>query len=210
MKRSPIIFIVDDDPDVRKGLRHLLCASGYDAEAFDSAEEFLSHHDFSRPGCVICDVAMPGLDGLALQRRLVDSGSARPMIFLTGRGTIPGSVRAMKEGAVDYLTKPVEEADLLRVVRMALDRDRTTRAVRGQLDELTDREQDVLRRVAEGHLNKQIASDLGVAERTVKFHRRNLMRKLGFTSAAKLTRFGIQAALLDRRRSVATKSPPKP
>ncbi|MDB6092862.1 MAG: hypothetical protein JWM32_424 [Verrucomicrobia bacterium] len=190
------VFVVDDDPRVLKALRHLLQASGYVVEASASAEHFLQHYDPDRPGCVICDIAMPGLDGHALQRTLKASGCQRPIIFLTGHGSISGSVQAIKEGAEHYFTKPVKEKDLLVVVHSAIERDAQYRKVRQRCRSLTKRERAVLKRVAEGRLNKQIAAEFGVTERTIKFHRANLTRKIGITSPAKLSQFAAEAGLI--------------
>ncbi|MCX6944240.1 MAG: response regulator [Opitutales bacterium] len=163
---------MDDDVRVLKALRHLLQTAGYAVRDFAAPEIFLRQHDLARPGCVICDMAMPGMNGLALHRALKVQGCRRPFIFLTGHGTIPGSVQAIQEGAVSYLTKPVDAAVLFV------------------------REREVLAHIATGQLNKQIAGSCGVAERTIKFHRANLMRKLGLTTAARLGGWVIQSGLL--------------
>ncbi len=190
------IFIVDDDVRVLKALRHLLQTAGYAVRDFAAPEIFLRQHDLARPGCVICDMAMPGMNGLALHRALKVQGCRRPFIFLTGHGTIPGSVQAIQEGAVSYLTKPVDAAVLFPTLRTALQRDAEVRAMQVQLSSLTVREREVLAHIATGQLNKQIAGSCGVAERTIKFHRANLMRKLGLTTAVRLGGWVIQSGLL--------------
>src|SRR5579863_3165487 len=173
------VFIVDDAREVRTGLSRLLVAAGYRVRAFESAGSFLKEHDAEVPGCLLLDVCMPGLSGLELQRTLVDSpGGARPIVFLTGRGDVQTSVHAMKEGAVDFLTKPVEDTQLFAAVDQALKRDaeqRLEKAIRDTIQRrlamLTPRERQVMAHVIRGRLNKQIAADLGTGEKTVKVHR---------------------------------------
>ncbi len=190
---SQRVFVVDDEPAVRKSLWRLLRSAGFEVEAFESPEEFLRALPPDSPGCAILDVSMPGLDGLALQRELEARGSALPIVFLTGRADIPQSVQAMKRGAVDFLTKPVEAELLLRAVRQALEKDRAGRAVaedladiRRRLATLTIREREVLEGVVSGRLNKQIGGDLGISEKTVKVHRGRVMEKMGAASLAEL------------------------
>ncbi len=187
------VFVVDDEPAVRKSLWRLLRSAGFEVEAFASPEEFLRALPPDSPGCAILDVSMPGLDGLALQRELESRGSALPIVFLTGRADIPQSVQAMKSGAVDFLTKPVEGELLLSAVRQALEKDRAGRAVaeeladiRRRLATLTAREREVLGGVVSGRLNKQIGGDLGISEKTVKVHRGRVMEKMGAASLAEL------------------------
>src|SRR5690242_16633033 len=158
------VFLVDDDPRVVAALARLLRAADFEVHKFSSAEEFLQEHAVSTPGCAVLDVAMPGMDGIELQRRLMNTGSKRPIVFLTARGDIPMSVQAMKKGAVDFLTKPVSAPKLLTAVHLALDRDRADRLARAELAEiearlatLTPRENEILRFVIAGLLNKQIA-----------------------------------------------------
>lgn len=196
------VFVVDDDPAVRKSLSRLLRSAGIEALAFGSPEEFLRHLDSDAAGCAILDVAMPGLDGLALQRELSSRQCALPVIFLTGHGDIPKSVQAMKDGAADFLTKPVEDRVLLGAVRRALEADRAAREdhrqlgkIRVRLGALTSREREVLEGVVAGRLNKQIAGDLGIAEKTVKVHRGRVMEKMGASSVADLVRLADRAGI---------------
>jgi FixJ family two-component response regulator len=202
------VFIVDDAREVRMGLSRLLAAAGYQVRAFESAACFLQDHDPEAPGCLLLDVCMPGLSGLDLQRTLVSSPGARPIVFLTGRGDIQTSVHAMKEGAVDFLTKPVEDVQLFAAVDQALKRDaeqRLERAIRDTIQKrlamLTPRERQVMAHVIRGRLNKQIAADLGTGEKTVKVHRARVMSKMVARSVAELVQLaahvgvGIEPAL---------------
>lgn len=191
------VFLVDDDPAVLKlkGVSRVLRSARLDVATFGSPSEFLEQHDPHAPGCLVLDVAMPGLNGLELQEALTLQGSAIPIIFLTGRGDIPMSVQAMKGGAVDFLTKPVHDEDLLKAVHAALEKDRINRLVRAQLEDiqgrlatLTPREREVLTHVVSGRLNKQIAYDLGAAEKTIKIHRARVMDKMKVKSVAELVR----------------------
>lgn len=188
-----VVWIVDDDESVLRGLARLLQSEGYEARGFADPAAFLAAHDPSMHGCAIVDLGLPGLDGLALQERLLAQDDSRPLIFLTGLGTIPSAVQAIRAGAVDFLSKPVEAEQLLAAVRTALDRDaviRSARAVmnslRDRLSLLTPREREVLDEVVAGRLNKQIADRLGAAEKTIKVHRGRLMRKMGVRSVAEL------------------------
>jgi FixJ family two-component response regulator len=199
---APTVFVVDDDPSILRALTRLLRAGGHAVSTFRSPREFLAQHDPAVPGCVVLDLAMPGLNGLELQTALAASGCQRPIIFVSGHGDIPSSVRAMKAGAVDFLTKPVSEEILLAAIRRAIERDRLMRRARAELqaigerlDTLTPREREVLQHVVAGQLNKQIAADLGTVEKTVKVHRSRVMEKMGVRSVADLVRmaerFGI-------------------
>jgi FixJ family two-component response regulator len=199
------VFLVDDDARVRKSVSRLLTANGRDVRAFASAEEFLAAHDSATPGCAVFDVAMPGIDGLGLQRALSAEGAQRPVIFLTGKGDIPTSVTAMKAGAIDFLTKPVRDKHLLDAIARAELVDAAARhgrgelaAIRAKIETLTPREREVLSHVVAGRLNKQIAADLGTVEKTVKVHRGRVMEKLGVRSVADLVRLaekgGVQIA----------------
>jgi FixJ family two-component response regulator len=195
MSAPPTVFVVDDDASVRKALLRLLQAHGRAARGFASADEFLGAHLDDAPGCLILDVSMPGTDGLGLQRRLVEAGRDIPIVFLTGQGTVPGSVQAMKAGAVDFLTKPVGQDALLRAVDAALEKDGARRreaaeraAIRARLATLTPREREVMAHVVLGKMNKQIAALLGTAEKTIKVHRARVMQKLGVRSVADLVR----------------------
>jgi FixJ family two-component response regulator len=199
---SPRVFVVDDEPSVLKSTARLLRATGMDAETFGSAQAFLECFDPERPGCLLLDLSMPGLDGLALQQFLASRGIGLPVVFLSGRGDIPATVRAMRQGAVDFLTKPVDPGDLLAALRRALEQDRLARLaggcaaeLRARFAALTAREHQVLRNVIAGRLNKQIAADLGVTEKTVKVHRAHIMEKLAVASLPELTRLAQQAGI---------------
>lgn len=190
-----ILYVIDDDAAVCAALGRLLDAEGYRVAAFQSAETFLAQHDAHAHGCIVLDVAMPGLDGLALQQLLAERGSHMPVIFLTGRADVPTSVRAMKRGAFDFLTKPVDDSELFPAVARALERDLALRradaaraATESRLSTLTAREREVLTHVMAGRLNKQIAADLGTAEKTVKVHRARGMEKMHVRSVAELVR----------------------
>ena len=196
------VFLVDDDAGVLKALSRLLRANGYDVRPFASAEEFLEGHDAALPGCAVFDVSMPGLDGLALQQVFTAGGKQRPIIFLTGKGDIQKSVRAMKAGAVDFLTKPVREKDLLDAVARAEQEDARTRqagaevaAIEAKIANLTPREREVLSHVIAGRLNKQIAGDLGTVEKTIKVHRGRMMEKLGVHTVVDLVRLAEKAGI---------------
>jgi FixJ family two-component response regulator len=191
----PLVLIVDDDEDVRSALRELLLSVGIDASCFASTRELLHTDLEDRPGCLILDVRMPGASGLDLQQHLAVNGNARPIIFLTGYGDIAMSVQAIKAGAVDFLTKPVRDQTLLDAVAAAIEKDisqrKAVRLVKEHIDryaKLTPREREVLREVAKGRLNKQIAFDLGISEVTVKLHRGNVTRKMQATSVGQLIR----------------------
>ena len=197
-----MVFLVDDDARVLKALSRLLRAKGYDTRPFTSPQEFLAQHDAAVPGCAILDVAMPGLDGLALQQVLAAGGEQRPIIFLTGTGDIPTSVRAIKAGAIDFLTKPIKEKDLLQAIARAEEIDKEARqsrveraSIQAKIATLTPREREVLSHVVAGRLNKQIANDLGTVEKTIKFHRRRVMEKLGLRTVADLVRFAQRAGI---------------
>jgi len=196
------VFIVDDDDRVTSALSRLMRLKGYDARSYTSPQEFLAHHDSTVPGCAVLDVAMPGLDGLELQSALTGERSQRPIIFLTGKGDIPTSVRAMKAGAIDFLTKPVSNEDLLGAIARAQEHDISSRqakaelaAIQVRIATLTPRERDVLAHVLTGQLNKQIAYDLGTVEKTVKFHRSSMMKKLGVRTVADLVRLATKAGI---------------
>jgi FixJ family two-component response regulator len=196
------VFLVDDDVGVLKALSRLLRAKGYEIRSYASPQEFLAQHDATVPGCAVLDVAMPGLDGLALQQSLTAGDSHRPVIFLTGKGDIPTSVRAMKAGAVDFLTKPVNDEDLLGAIAQAEEQDMRSRQSRAELASiqakvttLTPREREVLTHVVAGRLNKQIAGDLGTVEKTIKVHRSRMMEKLGVRTVADLVRMAEKAGI---------------
>jgi FixJ family two-component response regulator len=206
------VFLVDDDTAVLKGLSRLLCAKGYEVRAFTSAQDFLDADNVAVPSCAVFDVSMPGFDGLVLQKAIADRGRQLPIIFLTGTGDIPTSVRAMKAGAIDFLTKPVKEADLLSAIARAEDVDFKNRqaqaeraVVNAKIATLTPREREVLSHVVAGRLNKQIAADLGTVEKTIKVHRGRVMAKLGMHSVADLVRLTEKAAI-SAARSLPAKS----
>lgn len=199
------IAIVDDDPGILRSLDRLLSGRGFVVRTFPSAEAFLSSYGKEPIDCALFDLAMPGLDGLKLQERLRQRGVTLPVVFLTGEGDIPASVRAIKAGAVNFLTKPVDAKELLETLRVALIEGSRTRAagkelasLRERFDRLTPRELEVLRHVIAGQLNKQIASDLGISEQTVKVHRMHITEKAGLPSVAELVRaaglLGISSA----------------
>jgi FixJ family two-component response regulator len=192
---SPTVFVVDDEAPLRRALSRLLRSVGLAVAAFASSEEFLAQYDPHTPGCLVVDLHMPAVNGLELQRILARKGSILPIIFLTGRGDIPKSVQAMKQGAIDFLTKPVNDEDLLAAVRVAIEKDHTFRQeqtdlseIRARLATLTPREREVLEYVVSGKLNKQIASDLDITESTVKVHRARVMAKMKVQSVAELVR----------------------
>jgi FixJ family two-component response regulator len=202
MDRTFTVFIVDDDAGVLKALSRLLRTRGYDVRSFTSPQEFLTQHDATVAGCAVLDVSMPGLDGLGLQRALSAAGSQRPVIFITGKGDIPTSVRAMKEGAVDFLTKPVRAQELLEAIARAEREDERSRRMRIELESiqqkivtLTPREREVLTHVVAGRLNKQIAGELGTVEKTIKVHRGRMMEKLGVRTVADLVRMAGKAGI---------------
>lgn len=195
MEETFTIYLVDDDPGVLRGLSRLLRARGFEVQSFASAGEFLREHDPAIPGCAILDVAMPDLDGIELQEALIAADTHRPVIFLTGRGDIPMSVRAMRAGAVDFLTKPVSDGALLDAVGRARESDARSRdrlselnSIQTKIRTLTPREREVLAHVVAGRLNKQIAGDLGTVEKTIKVHRSRMMVKLGVRTVADLVR----------------------
>jgi len=196
-------FLVDDDPAVLKAITRLLNAAGYRTRSFSSPQEFLSAHDPSIPGCAIIDLVMSELDGLHVQQALLETGSERPIIFLSGKGDVSTSVRAMKAGAVDFLTKPVKREALFSAVVRAAKVDALSRQKRDEsksigdrLATLTHREREVLGYVIAGRLNKQIAASLGTVEKTVKVHRGRMMSKLGVKSVADLVRLADKAGIV--------------
>jgi FixJ family two-component response regulator len=190
---KPYVRVVDDDAAVLKSLDRLLRSAGFAVRTYPSPQVFLDQHDSAAPGCVVLDLSMPGLDGLQLQQALARAGDQCPVIFISGNGDVPKSVQAMKAGAIDFLTKPFDQKQLLAAVRAAIEMDRTGRAARAERSSigarvaaLTPREAQVMAHVVAGHLNKQIASDLGIAEKTVKVHRARVMNKMGVGSVADL------------------------
>jgi FixJ family two-component response regulator len=193
--KDVVIFVIDDDASVRNSLSFLLRSAGYEVETFVSAEEFLSQAALNSIGCIILDVRMPGMTGLDLQEHLGEHDCHMPIIFITGHGSIPMSVKAIKKGAVDFLTKPFDDTQLLPLVESAIEQCRReksahdkTRDFRRRLKILTPREHDVFLHVISGLLNKQIAGELNIREHTVKVHRGRVMQKLGVDSVASLVR----------------------
>jgi FixJ family two-component response regulator len=200
----PIVFVVDDDPSVRRAIQRLVESVGLQVELFGSAQEFLRSERPNAPSCLVLDIRLPGISGLDFQRELADANIHIPIIFITAHGDIPMTVRAMKAGAVEFLTKPFRDQDLLDAIHLALERDRAHRQreaeitqLRDRLESLTPREREVLPWVVAGLLSKQIADAIGATEATVKVHRSQLMRKMGASSLADLVRMaqkmGIQA-----------------
>jgi len=199
---SQIVFLIDDEPSVLKALARVLCATGFRTASFSSPQSFLEQYEPAARGCLVLDVSMPGFTGLELQQALIEKNCSLPIVFLTGRGDIPTSVRAMKHGAVDFLTKPVDDDDLIAAVDRALDREATDQVRRAQIAELqmrfstlTSREQEVLGHVIAGRLNKQIAAVLGTTEKTVKVHRARVMDKMQAQSLAELVRLSGTAGI---------------
>jgi FixJ family two-component response regulator len=192
---SPTVFVVDDDAAVRKAVSRLLRSAGIAVAVFASPREFLAQYDPATPGCLVLDITMPDLNGLQLQTALGEKGSILPIIFLTGHADVSKSVQAMKRGAFDFLTKPVNAKNLLPAIRTAIERDAAVRRehanlseMRARFDALTPREREVLEHIVCGKLNKQIATDLGISEATVKMHRARVMAKMNVQSVAELTR----------------------
>ena len=195
MTRAPVVFVVDDDPSVRSSLKFLLSSVGLQVESFESAETFLQRKPSDAPSCLVLDVRLRGLSGLDFQHELAARNIRIPIVFVTGHGDIPMSVRAMKAGAIEFLTKPYRDQDLLDAVRIALEQDRARREqerdltdLQQRFDSLTPREQEVISMVVSGMLNKQIAGELGTAENTVKVHRSRAMEKMHAQSFADLVR----------------------
>jgi FixJ family two-component response regulator len=194
-EEEPTVFVIDDDGSIREALKDLLESVGLRVETFASAPEFLQSGHSDAPSCLVLDIRMPGLSGLDLQREMAEANIHTPIIFITGHGDIPMTVRAMKAGAVEFLTKPFRDQDLLDAIQQALDRDRAARQeqaetaeLRSRFDSLTPRESEVFALVVTGLLNKQIALQLGTSEITIKQHRHQVMRKMNADSFAELVR----------------------
>lgn len=205
------IAIVDDDESAREGLSSLIRSAGFDVETYASAQEFLSRPGTEAPACLVLDLQLPGLTGLELQKRMAAVGLEIPIVFLTGHGNIPASVQAMKAGAVEFLTKPFDEEDLLQAIQEAVERDRQTRhrqvelrELQNRYESLTAREQEVMRKVVSGLLNKQVAAELNITEYTVKIHRGRVMRKMGAESLADLVRMAQSLEIHSHKRSAQT------
>jgi FixJ family two-component response regulator len=195
-EKKAAVYVVDDDPSVRKALERLLRSADYDAKTFASAPEFLDFTCPDTPGCLILDIKMPELSGLELQDRLSEKNISLPIIFITGHGTVPASVRAFKAGAMDFLQKPFKERELLDAVSRGIEKHRHLRreqkemqALHVRLETLTPREREVFSFVVSGLLNKQVAFGLGITEKTIKVHRARVMQKMGAQSLADLVRF---------------------
>ncbi|MBK1716955.1 response regulator transcription factor [Thiocystis violacea] len=195
MTDEPLVYVLDDEPEILKALTRLLGAAGLKVRGFTSAQEFLAHERHPGPACLVLDLAMPEIDGLEVQERLRRGGVQLPIVFLTGHGSIPLSVRTLKAGAEDFLTKPVNATELLAAIRAALQRASAQQieyveleTLRQRLASLTPREREVLDHVIAGKLNKRIAADLGTGEQTIKVHRGRLMRKMGVRSVVELAR----------------------
>ena len=202
VRPEPTIFVIDDDASVRKSLSRLLRSAGYTTETFASAEEFLGREHYTGIGCLLLDVQMPGLSGLGLQEELNKADYHMPIVFITGHGDIAMSVEAMKKGAIDFLTKPFHDKDLLQVIEKAIEKDTYARAeydeildIRRRIERLTLRENEILGYIITGMLNKQIAFELGIAEKTVKVHRGRILEKLCVGSVAELVRLTEKVGL---------------
>jgi RNA polymerase sigma factor (sigma-70 family) len=209
---EPIVFVIDDDPSVRRAIRRLIGSVGLQVELFGSAQEFLHSQRPDGPSCLVLDIRLPGISGLDFQRGLAEANIHIPIIFITAHGDIPMTVRAMKAGAVEFLTKPFRDQDLLDAIHVALEQDLAKRqqeeemaTLRHRWESLTPRERQVLPLVVSGLLNKQIAAEIGISETTVKVHRSQLMRKMGANSVAELVRLSERVGIPDSESSLFPK-----
>ncbi|HVN21341.1 MAG TPA: response regulator [Dongiaceae bacterium] len=205
---NAIVAVVDDDLSARQGLSSLIRSAGLRVETFASAQEFLARSGAETPSCLVLDLQLPGLSGLDLQQRMTEVRMEIPIVFLTGHGNIPASVQAMKAGAVEFLTKPFDEQDLLQAIQEAVERDRRTRQqhaemreLRNRYESLTAREQEVMQHVVSGLLNKQVAAELNITEYTVKIHRGRVMRKMHAESLADLVRMAENLEIRSRKQA---------
>jgi FixJ family two-component response regulator len=216
-KPDSIVYVVDDDPSVRRAIKRLIESVGLQVAVFESAPEFLQGRRADAPSCLVLDIRLPGITGLDFQRQLAEAGIRIPIIFITGHGDIPMTVRAMKAGAVEFLTKPFRDQDLLDAIQLALERDRTRRQHESEIavllerfESLTPREREILPQVVLGRLNKQIAADLGTSEITIKVHRASVMRKMQAESLADLVgmagRLGFPVGQLSSNRTSSSRS----
>jgi RNA polymerase sigma factor (sigma-70 family) len=205
---APIVFVVDDDPSVRRAIKRLIGSVGLQVELFGSAQEFLHSERPDGPNCLVLDIRLPGISGLEFQRELAEANIHLPIIFITGHGDVPMTVRAMKAGAIEFLTKPFRDQDLLDAVQVALERDRTRRQREGEIatlrerfESLSAREREVVAMVVSGMLNKQIAAEIGITENTVKVHRSRAMEKMQAQSLADLVKMVERLEILPENAS---------
>jgi FixJ family two-component response regulator len=205
-QEQPVVIVVDDDPSIRKAIDRLLRSVGLRVELFESAQEFLQSNRLDAPSCIVLDVRLPGQSGLNLQRDLAAAHMRVPIIFITGHDDIPMSVRAMKAGAVEFLTKPFHDQDLLDAIEVALEKDRALRAeekfvaeLHERFDKLTTRERQVMQLVVAGRLNKQIAAELGISEMTAKIHRGQVFRKMQAVSLPDLVRMADKSSIANMK-----------
>lgn len=207
---NPLVYLVDDDPSVLRAVKRLLTADGFDTRAYSDPALFLAEHDPETPGCILLDMAMPGITGIDIQSKLAGAPHGKPVIFISGERNVPATITALKGGAVDFLLKPFDETVLLTAVRAAIARDAANREVEAEAGDitarlagLTPRERAVFARVIAGRLNKQIAADLRIVEKTVKVHRARVMKKMGVRSLAELVRLAYKYGLADEAEGIS-------